>query len=285
MSTDPHYLEGVAQAKLINKQHGTSYYFATKLFPPDIRDAVHVLYAFFRLPDEIVDNCRDASVARSQLLAHQKQWQDAYQQKTSAHPVLHAAQVIFHQYHIPYHYSDSFFQAMLQDTEKSTYATYEELEQYMYGSAAVVGLMLTYIIGFSNAEALRYAEKLGYAMQLTNFLRDIDEDWQQRQRIYIPQSELQLFQIDTTTIHSRTCNDAFIHMLKWQIARARELYLEAEKGIAMLHPHGQLAVKVASRLYAAILKKIEDQHYNVYAGRARTSKTEKIWLLAQAMVS
>ncbi|MBP7057137.1 phytoene/squalene synthase family protein [Candidatus Gracilibacteria bacterium] len=284
MNTDPRYFEGLAEAKRINKQHGTSYYFATRLFPPDIRNAVHVLYAFFRLPDEIVDTSNDASLARSRLLEHQQHWQAAYQQKSSSHPVLHASQAVFHHYGIPYHYSESFFAAMLQDTEKSTYATYEELERYMYGSAAVVGLMLTYIIGFSNPLALGYAEKLGYAMQLTNFLRDIDEDWQQRQRIYLPQSELQSFQINDTTIHSRNCNQAFVQMLKWQIARARQLYLDAEQGIAMLHPSGQLAVKVASRLYAAILKKIEDQNYNIFAGRARTSKAEKIWLLAQAMV-
>lgn len=272
---------GIAVAKKINAQHGTSYYFANKLFPQSIQQAVHVLYAFFRIPDNIVDLVTDVELATHQLDDWERKWLDAYHQYSDSEPVLYASSFVFHQYKIPLEYSSAFFQAMKQDLGKTRYETYAELEQYMYGSAAVVGLMLSHVIGFQDPKALDYAAKLGYAMQLTNFLRDIKEDYVERNRIYMPQEELQKFKV-TEAIVQQAFSTQFDNFMQFQIARARQLYREADQGILLLDSHGQLAVRVASRLYEAILDKIEQQGRNIFLGRVRTSKWEKLKLLWQA---
>ncbi len=261
----------------IHKQYGTSYYFATRLFPRDIRLATHALYAFFRIPDEIVDGQGDKR--RERLEAWIQHWQEAYHTGVSTEPVLVAAYWVFKHFSIPYSYSEAFFAAMLEDVEVSLYETYEDLRKYMYGSAAVVGLMMTHVIGFTQPAALKYAEALGYAMQLTNFTRDIREDWEERRRIYLPQDELRKFGITREQLQSGTVNEAWKVYMRFQIQRADELFEEANQGIYLLAPRGRLAVRAGSDLYRMILRKIEEQDYDVFSKRARTSFWEKVWCI------
>ncbi len=265
--------EAYEASRRIHEQHGKSYYFATRFLPEDLRRATFALYAFFRLPDEIVDNPK-TSDPRKELEQFREDWRSG----RSAHPVLVAAKDTFERFHIPFEYSESFLDAMIQDTWKDRYRTYGELEEYMYGSAAVVGLMMSHVIGF-DVGALAYAEKLGYAMQLTNFLRDIKEDYQQRGRIYLPQEELTRFSVLETDLAQGNVSSDFIELMKFQIKRADTLYEEANKGIHLLKPRGRFAVRAASDLYRAILRKIENQHYDVFQRRASTSRFDKILIV------
>lgn len=259
----------------IHKRYGTSYYFATRLFPRDLRFATHALYAFFRIPDEIVDT-KDASDKSARLLAWREAWKEAYTTGASHDSVLFATAWVFRRFSIPFECSEAFLRAMEQDLEKRRYATYEELRTYMYGSAAAVGLMMTYVIGFSDPRALARAEALGYAMQLTNFLRDIREDDEERGRIYLPQDELVLFGLSDSDIRDRCVDARFQAFMRFQVARADQLYEEANQGISLLSRRGRLGVRAGSDLYRMILRKIEQQQYDVYSQRARTSLFEKI---------
>jgi phytoene synthase len=139
--------------------HGKSYFFATRFLPKDVRFATHALYAFFRVPDEIVDNPGSVGVtdAKDALETWKQRWKEAYETSESDHDVLLAAADTFHRFQIPFEYSDAFLDAMILDTWRTRYKTYAELEAYMYGSAAVVGLMMCHVIGFESA-ALPYAE-------------------------------------------------------------------------------------------------------------------------------
>jgi phytoene synthase len=271
----------VQYCKLLNKKHGKSYYFATRFFPRELREATYVLYAFFRVPDELVDNPVDDNPAAiyTSLEAWRSKWRSAYMLGESDEPVLRATYAVFKHYNIPYQYSEDFLQAMLQDVTTDRYQTYQELEYYMYGSAAVVGLMMSYVIGYTDPRALEYAKQLGYAMQLTNFIRDIKEDAIDRYRIYMPKDELAQFNLHEVDILDGNMSEDMIAFLQFQIARARGLYEAAEAGIHLLHPRGQFAVRAASRLYGAILLKIEEAEYNVFAGRVRTSLFEKIHIV------
>lgn len=255
----------------LHRRYGTSYYHATRFFPKPIREATHVVYAFFRVPDEIVDN--PTGNPRQQLKAWIKDWQKAYRTGQSNHPVLRATASIFHTYHIPYKYSTAFLKAMLMDTYKKSYATYAELKKYMYGSAAAVGLIMTHLTGFSNQKALYYAEQLGYAMQMTNFIRDIGEDLR-RGRIYIPQKDLKKYHVKTITPSA-----AMTSLIKYEIAFTKKLYASAEKGIDYLPKKNRQAVRIGLWLYRAILKKIEDNNYDVFTRRAHTSIWEKIAII------
>ncbi len=284
------YSDAVETCRRIHHEYGTSYYWATRLFPRDIREATHILYAFFRVPDEMVDTATGAEHLRKQYQVAQmteglssleslRVWQAAWQasdRSGGGDPVLSAARELFQRCQIPEQYATDFLLAMQQDLTSSRYESYENLTRYMYGSAAVVGLMMTHVIGFTSQEALPYAEKLGYAMQLTNFLRDIREDFEERGRIYLPQDELKQFGLSEEDIKNHIVNERFKAWMKFQIARADALYEEANQGIKLLHPRGRRGVRAGSDLYRLILRKIEEQGYDIYRQRARTSMLEKI---------
>ena len=274
-------------ARALLKHHGKSYYFSTRLFPRDLQEATCALYAFVRLPDEIVDNSPqetldEIAAVRQKLLDFLETWKTAYQTGDSGDQILDFAAHIFHKYGVPFEYSQSFLQAMIQDTEQTRYADYEDLERYMYGSASCVGLMMSHIIGFKAPETLSYATQLGSAMQLTNFLRDIDEDYQLRGRVYMPQDELQRFGLNDEDIAQRKFSPAFREFMQFQVERAHQLYDEANKGIALLNQEGRFAVSSASTLYRAILDKLEAQDFDPFTNRAATSGVEKVALLRAA---
>jgi phytoene synthase len=275
-------------ARRLHKKHGKSYYFATRLFPFETRLATYALYGFFRVPDEIVDarplhDVQDVLDVKKRLNAWGKNWEAAYRSGDSADPILRVTSYVFHRYGIPFRYSEYFLEAMLTDLTRTQYEDYADLKDYMYGSAAVVGLMMSHVIGYTDERALEHAEQLGYAMQLTNFLRDIDEDYTLRGRVYLPQDELAAYGLSTDDIAARNFSPQFEYFMQFQSTRAHNLYEAANPGIALLHTHGRLPVRVASELYRAILRKLEAQNWNVFHGRARTTLPEKLMLTVGAM--
>ena len=280
-----------AQAcKQLLKKHGKSYAFATRFFSKNTRLATQVLYAFFRLPDEIVDNPKtsDLNQTKKDLLYWKDVWKKAYDNVSGWEiaedvpsvwvPILRATSRVFHEYGIPYKYSEEFISAMIQDTEKTEYQTYAELEKYMYGSAAVVGLMMSHVIGFTDKRALLFAEELGYAMQLTNFLRDIKEDLEERGRVYLPKAELESFGITKAQLLEHRVDEPFRRFMGYQMSRARALYVSADEGVSLLREDGRFPVRLAATLYEAILDEIEHQKCDVFVKRAKTTKLKKIIL-------
>ena len=277
--------EGLQQCKVITRKYGTSFFFATQFFPPEIRNGIYAIYSFARIPDEIVDDHEKENKAATltQLNVWRDSWLAAMEAGGSDDAVLNAIVHAFHKYNIPVEEGEAFLHSMFMDEEKSAYDNYDELEKYMYGSAGVIGLMVTRIVGFSSEDAFPYALKLGYAFQLTNFLRDIREDYEELGRVYMPQDELERFGLSNDDILQQKCDDRFIAFMKWQIARNREVYREALPGIPMLAWRGRLAVRVSYVLYKAILAEIERADYNVYTRRVRTNFRQKVWFTAKAL--
>ncbi len=276
------------RAQALHRLHGKSYYFATQLFPRPLRQATYAIYAFVRVPDEIVDNSPQSTPQERQLISlklnqWRKDWQRAYQEKKSADPVLHVAALTYHAYKVPPQTAEDFIDAMIQDLQQSRYRDFEDLKGYMWGSACVVGVMMSHIIGFKDERTLEPAAKLGYAMQLTNFLRDIDEDFQLRNRIYMPQDELSQFGLSDEDIVQRHFSPNFRAFMRFQGQRTHRLYEEANEGIPLLDKQGRGAVLAASTLYRAILDKLEAQNWNPFAGRAKTSLPEKMWRVGRAL--
>lgn len=268
----------------ITKKFGTSYYFATRFLPNDLRQATYALYSFFRIPDEIVDNSilQNQADILSELEDWESMWQKAYKDDSSVYPVLKLTSQVFKKYNIPYQYSIDFLTAMKQDVYTNRYNTYKDLQEYMYGSASVVGLIMSYVIGFNNDKALQYAPYLGEAMQLTNFIRDIGEDYKERSRIYLPQEDMDKYNVKERDIRDNKITADFIKLIKFEIKRARNLYRKSDKGLQYLNKRGRFAVIMASRMYEAILDKVEQNNYDVLNKRARTSKREKIYILGKS---
>jgi phytoene synthase len=276
---------GREECRKITKKYGTSFYFATQFFPGEVRDGIYAIYAFARIPDEIVDD--PDLTDHDEAIARLNKWADrlrtAMRTGVSDDPVLNFIANQFDKYDIPEDICEAFLRSMFMDEAKFTYANYGELEDYMYGSAGVIGLMVTRVVGYSTDDAFEYAKKLGYAFQLTNFLRDIREDYDELGRVYMPQDELARFGLTNADSAHQNRDERFVEFMKFQIERNRQVYKEALPGIKMLHWRGRLAVRISYVLYKAILGEIERANYNVFAGRVRTNRQQKIYLSLKAL--
>ena len=167
---------------------------------------------------------------------------------------------------------------MARDLRQNRYETFAELAEYSYGVASTVGLISMHIIGFETREAIPYAIRLGVALQLTNILRDVAEDWQ-RGRLYLPLEELAAFDLRPADIAAGRVTEQWRHFMQFQISRTRRLYAEARPGIQMLNRDGQFAIAAAADFYAAILNDIEKYDYDVFSRRAYVSGRGKLRLL------
>ena len=181
-------------------------------------------------------------------------------------------------YHIPRHYALQLIDGVHRDITQTRYQSFEELATYCYGVASTVGLMSMYIVGFESNDAVPYAIKLGVALQMTNILRDVGEDFRNG-RLYLPRDELALYGIREADIGAGIVTDAWRLFMKFQIDRTRALYQEAWPGVQLLEREGQLAIGAAAVFYQGILDAIETNDYDVFNRRASLSAWEKISLI------
>jgi 15-cis-phytoene synthase len=270
--TDDKLLEtAYAYSEVLTAEHSRSFHMASSLLPEDKKRAVRALYAFCRITDDIVD-CQADGIAEK--LA---QWQKV---AFMAHPPADNLAAVSwadarQRYHIPVRYAEQLIEGVSRDLDQDRYETFEDLATYSYGVASTVGLMSMHIIGFSGAEAVPYAIKLGLALQLTNILRDVGEDWR-RGRLYLPQEELAAFGLSEQTIAAGVVDDSWRAFMRFQIDRNRRLYEEAWPGVGMLHSDGRFAIAAAAGLYRGILDAIEANDYDVFSRRAYISTWGKL---------
>lgn len=270
--------EDILLCKKMTRAYGTSYFISTYFFPKLLRERTWVLYAFVRYPDEIVDTEeKDSNIARQKILEWKKEWKRAYDGAIDTHPVLRANAVLWKERAIPFEYSDIFLDAMLQDTNKNRYQNYSELEDYMYGSATVVGYMMSHIIGFTEG-ALPYARALGEAFQLTNFLRDVREDFD-RGRIYLPQEDMAIYRVNESDFKNTAMSPQMKELIQHEIQRNELLYAKALEGISLLDKPGRRAVRIALYLYKEILNQIKKEPEKIWRERVRVSFCTKVYLI------
>lgn len=251
--------------------HSKSFFMASGLLSKEQRKATRALYAFCRTTDDIVDfpgpdRERQLEIWRERSLSGSPRAND---------PVSIAWADTLHKFNIPVQYAHQLIDGVEMDIHTHRYRNFAALAEYSYGVASTVGLMSMHIIGFSGKEAIRYAVKLGVALQLTNILRDIAEDWQ-RGRLYLPQDEMEAFGVTEDHLENGIVDAAWKDFMRFQIERARNIYAEAWPGIAMLHPSGRMSIAAAASFYRDILKKIERRDYDVFSGRACLSKWGKL---------
>jgi 15-cis-phytoene synthase len=264
--------------------HSRTFFLASGLLPPEKRQAVRALYAFCRVTDNIVDDNRNEELARAQL----ESWRAAVMSPhpPAGMPVALAWADTVRRYNIPRGYIEQLIDGVARDLNQKRYATFADLAEYAYGVASTVGLMAMHIIGFDGDDAVPDAVKLGVALQLTNILRDVAEDWRNG-RVYLPQDELAAFELCEADIHAGQVDDRWRAFMAFQIDRARTLYAESWAGIARLDDDGRFAIAAAADLYRAILEDIELHDYDVFTRRASVSKSGKllrlpgIWWRAQ----
>jgi len=271
--------ESYARCRELNKRYGTTYYWSTKVLPRVKQHHVWALYAFCRYADDIVDDLGPVSVERraDALADFGNRFFLDLAAGRSDDPVLKAVVHTVKAFDIDPDCFRRFLRSMTMDLTVATYETWDDLLVYMDGSAAVIGEMMLPILEPLRPEATTHARDLGTAFQLTNFLRDIAEDLD-RNRQYVPQDDLRRFGVDLT---ARRCTPEFVELMRFEIARCRELYVSADLGLAMLPTESAKCIGAARVLYGRILDKIEEQHYDVFAKRARVSTAEKALMVAK----
>ncbi len=273
--------ESYELCRRVQRAHSRTYYFSTRLFPAEVRPHVHALYAFMRYADEIVDNpgLTTLEEQHAALEAFEEETLSALACGEVFNPVLRAFANTGRERGIALENIAAFMKSMKMDTYVFRYPTYEDLAVYTYGSAAVVGLMMCRVLGVEDDRAEEHAEALGVAMQLSNFLRDIAEDWL-RGRVYLPLEDLARFGYAEGDLAAGVVDERFVELMRFEIERARALYAIADEGMGYVPRGRRYPVVVARELYAAILDRVEAQGYDVYTRRAETSRTGKLGVAA-----
>jgi phytoene synthase len=274
--------ESYARCRELARRYGTTYYWATYALPRVKRPHVWALYAFCRQADDIVDGQGAAAVCdpAAALAEFGAQFFSDWRLGDSNHDVLkavvHTVRALGHDPSI----FERFLASMTMDLTVTQYDTWDALLGYMDGSAAVIGEMMLPLLEPTSPVALGPARALGLAFQLTNFLRDVDEDLE-RGRVYLPQEDLLRFGADP---RRRAVDDAWTALYRFEIERCRALYEEADRGISMLPPASARCVRAARVLYARILDRIERAGYDVFRSRARVPTWQKVTTVGRLVV-
>jgi 15-cis-phytoene synthase len=278
--------ESYELCRKIQKAHSRTYYFSTRLFPAEVRPRVHALYAFMRYADEIVDTPHDLPLGAqlSVLEEFEAETMAAVSGEQVPNPVLRAYADTVLACGIEPETITAFMESMKMDTRVFRYQTFSDLEAYTYGSAAVVGLMMCRVVGVAEGKADTHAEALGVAMQLSNFLRDVGEDWR-RGRVYLPLEDLAHFGYTERDLALGVVDERFVALMRFEIDRARRLYEVADGGMDFIPRGRRFPVVVARKLYAAILDRIEAQRYDVFSRRAQVSRPAKLLVAAGCAAS
>ena len=274
--------ESYELCRRVQKAHSRTYYFSTRFFPPHVRPRVHALYAFMRYADEIVDNPGVTSLEEqlAGLQLFERETMAAVAGEPVANPVLRAYADTVRACGIEPAHIRAFMESMKMDTRVFRYETFRDLEVYTYGSAAVVGLMMCRVVGVDDRRADPHAESLGVAMQLSNFLRDVAEDWR-RGRVYVPLEDLERFGYTEDDLAAGVVDERFVSLMRFEIERARKLYAYSDEGIKYIPRGRRWPVVVARELYAGTLGRIEARGYDVFSGRAESSRPRKLLVAAR----
>lgn len=302
------------ECRRIAAAHGRTYFLATRLLSAPRRPAVHALYAFARMVDDIVDHAEDRARApehgpAGELDVIEKQLRLVLEHSGTNHAppeypyrdsaelralILSALADTIHRYAIAPEHFWIFLDSMRMDVPgtahyRDRYPTMADLRDYMRGSAAAIGLQLLPVLGtvVPVAEAEPAAAALGEAFQLTNFLRDIAEDLD-RGRIYLPADQLAAFDVDVDLLfHCRRTgrtDPRVRRALAHLIAVNRDIYRRANPGIDLLTPRVRPAIRTASTLYAAILDRIETANHEIFTTRAVVPRHHRIRVAATELL-
>ena len=288
---DTRLKEAYSYSRAITKFYARTFYMATRFLPNEKQRSIFAIYALCRYLDNLVDESEDLILNKEigigevdrKLDEFRNKLLNCYEGYPCDDPILIAFSDTLNKYHIPIDLPFQLMDGVRSDLVKNRYETFNELYDYSFKVASVVGLMTSRVFGFSENRALGYAVDLGIAMQLTNILRDVGEDLQ-KNRIYIPKEDLDRFSVSEADLFEGKISDNFVELMEFQIERARSYYSYSDHGIPMLDKDSRLPVYLARYNYGRILDKIEENEYQVFEKRAHLTGIEKFTILPQILV-
>jgi phytoene synthase len=277
--------EDYAFCRLVMRAASKNYTYASLFLPAGQRPFVEALYAFFRVGDDRVDVSHAGFASKHAAI---DDWEHTYwrafEMGGSAHPVMRAYLDTALRFNIPGETMTPYFRSMREDLTITRFPTFDALLHYIEGSALPVGRAMTHIMGvrapYQLADALSGADSLSTAMQLSNFWRDIAEDWRLG-RVYLPQEDMERFGVSEGDIAAGQVRPQLIELLEFEIERTEGYYQHAHKAVPML-AHGRWGVQCGLEAYRAILTGIRRQRFDVFSRRAGLGKLDKIALSLHA---
>jgi phytoene synthase len=288
---EPDLAAAYERCRELHKRHGRTYYLATRLLPAWKRRHVHALYGFTRYADEIVDQTE--AMPPAARAARLTEWSERFvaglRGERTDDPLLPAVLHTIAVFDLDVDDFESFLRSMAMDLTVTSYPSYDDLLQYMEGSAAVIGTMMLPILGTRDPVAAREpARQLGLAFQLTNFVRDVAEDLD-RGRTYLPDDHLAAYGVTRDDLLAAraagTSSPSINALIKFEIATAGEHYAAAAPGIPLLNPGSQACMRTAFRLYAAILDEVAAADYDVFARRATVPNRRRAAVAVRSLLT
>ncbi len=274
---------------MVTRRHAKSFYFSSFVLPPEKRAAAYSIYAFCRHVDDALDvACEQDDAAKNLALATLEEDFNALMAENpetmSRHPFAPAFVATIRKYKIPEKLFRELIYGVGLDVERVRLADLAELEEYCYYVASVVGLVMARVFGLQegDADGEARAVELGKAMQITNILRDVGEDYA-RDRVYLPADLMKQYGVTEEDLGKPSAQPGLKRLIQYFATEARRLYAASEPGIERLDDDGsRLAVWTMRHVYAGILDEIERRDWDVLAGRASTSFVRKLVLAMRA---
>ena len=265
--------------RTITRREAKNFYYAFLTLPAAKRRAIYAAYAFCRHCDDSVDE-ETSTDAKLTALASLQSNLDATYSGNASSPVYLALADVAQRYDIPQDYFQEIILGVKSDLVKNRFENFDELREYCYRVASVVGLICLQIFGYEDDDAKEYAVDLGLAMQLTNIIRDVREDLDMG-RIYLPQDEMARFGYSEEDLRKGVRNQAFLDLMGFQSRRARGYFKRGFKLLPYLSRRSRACPAVLGALYSKVLDRIEASDFDILESRMSLSKPEKIRITAQ----
>jgi phytoene synthase len=274
--------ESYAFCDRIARSQAKNFYYSFLLLSRPQRQAMCAIYAFMRYCDDLSD--AEGVADRAGAIAR---WQQDLDSALTGHPPEHPVWPAFSdavaRYRIPHQYFRDMIRGVSSDLEPRHIQTFQELYDYCYHVASVVGLTIIHIFGFDDPRALQLAERCGVAFQLTNILRDVRED-AEHGRVYLPSEDLERFGVDAAELAGPAISPTLRNLLAFEAERARGYYREAEPLMGMVDSGSRASLKALIGIYSRLLERISDSGYEVLRERVRVPAWEKLWILARCAI-
>jgi phytoene synthase len=264
----------------VARTRAKNFYYSFVLLSRQQRKAMCAIYAFMRYCDDLSD---EPGASRAAVDKWRAELEEALEGRFSDHPVWPGFHHTVRRFGIPHDYFRQMIDGISSDLEPRRIETFDDLYQYCYRVASVVGLTIIHIFGFDTRSALPLAEKCGVAFQLTNILRDIRED-AERGRVYIPAEDLRRFGVSEDDLRAGRRDEPFLRLMRFEAARARAYYDESAPLLDLIHPRSRSSLQALIAIYSRLLDRIEGTNYDVFTRRVRLSLFEKSWIVVRAMV-
>jgi len=266
----------------ITKDSKTSFYYTFLFLGKEQRDAMNTIYSFCRISDDIVDDELPTDVKEKNLLEWEKDLKET-EANNPKDPYFEKINTILKEFNIPYSHLFGLIKGMRMDLLQSSYPTFSDLRDYCYHAASVVGLMCIEIFGYTNKQAIEYAENLGIALQLTNIIRDVHADTLIN-RYYIPDEDFASFNYSKEELKNGIYNANFVEMMKFQSARAHEYYQKASELLPKTDKKTLLVSEMMHKIYFRLLQKIETGNFMVMNQKVSLKSSQKLGIASKEFI-